>query len=221
MKNHIQEIMASPLFAGINEKDLISLLKCMEAKIKEYRKGEIIIRTNDKVPCIGVVLNGSVHMLIENSMGDQTLLSIVESGNLFGESFACGNDMTSYTTFSAAGNSTVLFMPFRKVIHSCSPQCVFHQQMIKNMMSMIASKNLHLIQKIDVSSQKTVREKILTYLRMLAKEQNSLAVELPFGRTILAEYLGVNRSALSRELALMKKEGIVDFEKNCFYLKEN
>lgn len=220
MKNHIQEIMRSPLFAGIKKEDLGKMLECIGTKIKQYRKGEIIILTNDEVQYVGIVLNGSVHMVIENNMGDQTLLSIVGNGELFGESFACAGGLASYATFVAAEHTTVLFMPFQKVLHSCSLECAFHHQMIENMVIMIANKNVRLMQKIDVSSQKTIREKLLTYLKILAKEQNSRTVKLPISRTILAEYLGVNRSALSRELTLMKKDGIVDFEKNKFCLKE-
>ncbi len=220
MKNHIQEIKQSPLFSGIKESDLVAMLNCVGAAIKNYRKGEIILLTNDEVPYVGVILKGSVHMVIENITGEQTLLSIIREGELFGESFVCGDGLSSYTTFSAAHPATVLFMPFHKVMHTCTMKCEFHHRLIENMITMVANKNVRLMQKIDVSSQKTIRRKILSYLRMLSLEQNSLTVDLAVSRTVWAEYLGVHRSALSRELASMKEEGVLDFRKNRFYLKE-
>lgn len=220
MKNYMKEIAGSPLFDGFKREELETMLECAGAAVREYRKEEIIILSDDEVRYIGVVLRGSVHMIKENSMGDRTLLSIMGKGEVFGESFACGDELTSYATFVAVCPTTVLFMPFQKVMYSCDLRCVFHHRMIENMVTMIANKNVRLMQKIDVSSQKTLREKILAYLRLLEKEQKSQVVELPISRTLLAEYLSVNRSALSRELALMREEGLLEIEKNRFWLKQ-
>lgn len=218
MSNEILKMMESPLFSGITEPDMETMMKCMGGKVKKYHKGEIIFLMNDEVRYIGVVLSGCVHMVKENSQGDKTLLSIIWKGEVFGESFACGDERFAYTTFVVADNAEVLFIPFHKVMHACELPCKFHHILIENMVTIIANKNVRLMQKIDVSSQKTLRSKIMAYLELQKKIQGTNRIEMTISRTILAEYLGVNRSALARELGLMKEEGILDIDKNCFYL---
>ena len=220
MKKYIPKIMESPLFGGIEEPDMEKMLACMNGKVKTYHKGEIIFLMNEELRYVGVLIEGSVHMVKENSQGDKTLLSVIRKGEVFGESFACGDERFAYTTFVVVEKATVLFMPFHKVMHSCTLPCIFHHRLIENMVTMIANKNVRLMEKIDVSSQKTLREKVLSYLRLQIYYQKQNPVTLDVNRTVLAEYLDANRSALARELSLMKKEGILDFEKNRFYLKE-
>lgn len=220
MKKHFAQIMESPLFVGISETDLQTMLNCMGVIVKNYRKGEIIFLMNDEVRYIGMVMSGCVHMVKENSQGDKTLLSIFRKGDVFGESFACGEDRFAYTSFIATENVTVLFVPFQKVMRACNMRCAFHHRMIENMVTIIANKNVRLMQKIDVSSQKTVREKILSYLKIKQLEQGKEYVDLQISKTILAEYLGVNRSALARELSQMKADGILDYEKKRFWILE-
>ena len=109
-----------------------------------------------------------------------------------------------------------LFMPFDRVMHSCTMACQFHHRLIENMVKIIADKNRDLMQKVDVVSKRTIREKLLAYLSIQAQVQNSRYLEIPLGRVELAEYLCVDRSALTRELAKMKEDGLIDYDKNCF-----
>ena len=135
---------------------------------------------------------------------------------MFGETFACGTDNLSVVTFIVSEDAAVMFIPFSRVMHSCSMACEFHHRLIENMVKLIANKNRDLIQKVDVVSKRTIREKLLTYLSILAQQQNSRYFESPLGRVELAEYLCVDRSALTRELVKMKEDGLIDFDKNCF-----
>ena len=135
---------------------------------------------------------------------------------LFGESFACGDDTLSVVTFVASENSEIMFLPFKKVMHTCSHACVFHHQLIENMVRIIANKNRDLIRKIEVVSKKTLREKILAYLSIQAQANGTRYFEIPLGRLELADYLCADRSALTRELAKMRDDGLIDYDKNCF-----
>ena len=110
----------------------------------------------------------------------------------------------------------VLFIPFHKMMHTCTHACVFHRKMVENMVRIIANKNRDLMRKVEIVSKKTLREKILTYLSIQAQAQDSRYVEIPLGRVELAEYLCVDRSALTRELVKMKAEGLIDYDRNCF-----
>jgi CRP-like cAMP-binding protein len=220
MKQYIAQIMASPLFARLKEEEVASMLGCMDGKVKKYSRDEIIILSSEQVQYAGILLEGCVHMVKENNLGDRTLLTIIREGEVFGESFACGDELLSYSTFVAAQNTTVFFVPLQKILYGCNLKCIYHHKLVENMVTMMANKNVRLMEKIDVSSQKTIREKILTYLQMQKQKQGEDYIDVKLSRTVLAEYLGVNRSALTRELALMKEEGILNFEKNRFYLEK-
>ena len=155
-------------------------------------------------------------MVKEDVWGNTTILTRMTRGHLFGESFACGSDDVSTVAFLATENTEVLWLPFDRVMSTCCNSCAFHQQIIKNMVIMLANKNQSLMEKIEVVSKKTLREKILSYLSQEAQRQNSKYFEIPLGRIELADYLCTDRSALARELGKMRKEGLIDYDKNLF-----
>ena len=135
---------------------------------------------------------------------------------MFGETFVCGNNNQSVVTFLVSEDAQILFIPFDRVMHSCTMACVFHHQLIENMVTIIAQKNRDLIRKVEVVSKRSIREKLLAYLSIQAQAQQSRYFEIPLGRVELAEYLCVDRSALTRELVKMKADGLIDYDKNCF-----
>lgn len=210
-----------PLFRNMTNEDIRSALQCVGAFTREYRKAEFILLEEDKVQCVGCVVKGSVQMIREDVWGNKTMLITIGEKELFGESFACGGEVGSLVSFVAQEDATVLFLPFDRVMHSCSSACAHHQKLVINMVTVMAEKNARLISKIDVLSKKTLREKIAAYLLGEASYHHSKYFEIPLGRVQLAEYLNADRSALTRELNAMKAEGFIDFEKNTFrILKE-
>lgn len=206
----------SPLFAGIKPEDMKPMLQCIGYHLNQYSKGEVIAFEGDNLKHIGIVLSGSVDMVKEDLWGNKTMLIRTRKHEMFGETFACGNDNLAVVTFVVSEDAKVLFMPFSRVMHSCTMACEFHHRLIENMVKVIANKNRDLMQKVDVVSKRTIREKLLAYLSIQAQQQNSRYFEIPFGRVELAEYLCVDRSALTRELAKMKAEGLIDYDRNCF-----
>ena len=135
---------------------------------------------------------------------------------LFGETFACGEDSLSVVTFVVSEDAQILFLPFDRVMHSCTMACVFHHRLIENMVHIIANKNRDLMRKVEVVSKRTIRERLLAYLSICAQAAGTRYFEVPMGRVELAEYLCVDRSALTRELAKMKEDGLIDYDKNTF-----
>ncbi len=211
-----EKLINVPLFRNMTQEDIASALKCVGAFFKEYGKDEFIALENDKLKCVGCVLEGSVQMIREDIWGNKTMIILIGINELFGESFACGSDITASVSFVANEKTRVLFLPFDRVLHSCSAACGHHQSLLTNMITLIAEKNAMLMSKIDVISKKSLREKIAAYLLLQAGNQNSKYITLPLGRVQLAEYLNVDRSALTRELNQMKEEGYIDFDKNTF-----
>ena len=206
----------SPLFAGIGSEDMEGMLGCIGYHVREYAKGEIIAFEEETINHVGVVMEGAVDMVKEDVWGNRTMLLRSYREDIFGETFACGEDSLSVVTFVAAQDCRVLFLSFCRVMHTCTHACVFHQTLIENMVRIIARKNRELMRKVEVVSKKTLREKILAYLSIQSQSQGKKQFEIPLGRVEWAAYLCADRSALTRELAKMKEEGLIDYQKNQF-----
>lgn len=206
----------SPLFDGIGTGNMDAMLGCTGYHIGNYQKGQIIILEEEQIRHVGIVLSGAVDMVKEDVWGNKTLLARMEKNELFGETFACGDDNRSAVTFVAPEDTTVLFLPFHKMMHTCTNTCAFHQKLVENMVRIIANKNRDLMRKVEIISKKSLREKILTYLSIQSQAQNSRYFEIPLSRQALAAYLSADRTALARELGNMKADGLIDFDKNMF-----
>ncbi len=209
-----------PLFEGISSENLDKLLFCINSFKKEFEKGETIIMEKDKVPYIGIVLFGDVHILKEDIWGNSTLLSYVGIGNLFGENFAVSKVPESSVTFMAASKTKVLFLAASSIIHTCPNSCGFHAKIAENMFHLLGEKSISFMNKIEIMSKDSLRNKLLAYISMLSQEQKSRYVTSPLTRTELADYLSVNRSAMTRELGKMREDGLIDFDKNTFIIKK-
>ena len=206
------------LFRGIAAAELEEMLRCLGGYTRAFREGEAIFLDSDTIRSVGVILRGAVRMTKEDPDGNRSLLALLRAGELFGETFACGSLHQSQVSFWAAADGEALFLPFSKALHTCSHACPFHQRLVENMVRSIGDKNVQLMEKIEVLSRKTLRDKILTCLRQQARQQGSRRFTLPFGRQELADYLCADRSALTRELGRMQAEGLLSFQKNTFQL---
>ena len=206
----------SPLFDGIGTEDMEGMLGCIGYHVRRFQKGEIIAFEAETINHVGVVMEGAVDMIKEDVWGNRTMLLRSYKEDIFGETFACGEDSLSVVTFVAAQDCKVLFLSFCRVMHTCTHACVFHQTLIENMVRIIARKNRELMRKVEVVSKKTLREKILAYLSIQSQSQGSNRFEVPLGRVEWAEYLCADRSALTRELAKMKDDGLIDYHRNSF-----
>ena len=214
--NKILQEIHSPLFQGIGPEEMLPMFSCIGYHIGTFRKGDIVAFEEENIRHIGIVLEGSVDMVKEDLWGNRTMLLRTHKDELFGETFACGSDSLSLVTFVVSEDAKILFLPFDRVMHSCTMACQFHHRLIENMVRIIADKNRDLMRKVEVVSKRTIREKLLTYLSIQAQIRGSRYFEIPFGRVELAEYLCVDRSALTRELVKMKEDGLIDYDKNCF-----
>lgn len=212
------ENINSPLFKDISPEERKTMLGCLGYYLRSFAKGEIVLCEDVDLRYIGIVLSGAVDMVKEDMWGNRTALVRMRKDEMFGETFACGSDRHLAVSFVAAENSKILFLPFERVMNSCDNTCSFHHRLVINMVSLIADKNRELINKLEVVSRRSLREKILTYLNIQSQLQNCRYFEIPLGRIELADYLCVDRSALTRELAKMKSEGLIDYDRNCFRL---
>ena len=209
-----------PIFREIDKQQLPGMLQCLGYHLETYKKGDYISMEGDHLQNIGIVVHGCVDMIKEDYWGNKTIILRMQSPSLFGETFICGSVAISAVTFEAVEETTIMFLPFKRVMHTCTNACAFHHRLIENLVQLIADKNLALMKKVEVVTKKTLREKILAYLSQQAQLQSSEYFEIPLGRLELAEYLCADRSALTRELNAMKSEGILDYDRNIFRIKK-
>lgn len=213
---YLNDIKKHPLFINIGDEEIPAVMTCLGGYTRSYEKNEIIFLSNEPVKSVGIILKGRVKMVKEYENGDvATLLNLCE-GEIFGETFACGSVTNSKVTFETASQADILFLPFHRVMHTCDMTCGFHHRLIENMVKMISDKNVQLMEKMEITSRKNLRDKIMTYLLIQAEKQDSHRFNVPLGRIELAEYLCADRSALTRELSNMQADGLIKYNKNEF-----
>lgn len=218
MEKYIPLLQKSPLFIEMDEKDIKSMLKCLNAFEKEYMDGEMIYCEGEKVGAVGVVLEGRVQVVRDDVHGNRIIMAEWAPGDLFAEAFAPAEVDEIPVSVYASEKSRVLFVDFKRIMTQCSSHCAFHSLLIRNMMKAIAQKNILLSRRIELLGKRSIREKLLALFWTRQKEMKKSRVTLPFNRNELADYLCVDRSAMSRVLGQMKKEGILSFKKNVFEL---
>ena len=219
MRKYLNILKNAGLFRGIEENELESMLKCLSAVTRNYQRGECVFCRGELVPGVALLLEGSVHIQKEDFWGNLSILNEISEGELFGEVYAClGNEVMLHNAV-AVKPSTVLFLDINRILTTCSSDCRFHGQLIQNLLFVMASKNKMLAQKLEHMSQRTTREKLLSYLSEQSQKAGSPSFDIPFNRQQLADFLSVDRSAMSNELCKMRDEGMLEFEKNHFKLK--
>ena len=210
MEDYFDILSQCPLFAGISRQELGQMLSCLGGKITGIAKGNPVFLEGDRAEFVGVVLSGTVQILRSDYYGNRSVLTVVSPGGLFGEAFACAGVETLPVSAIALQNCTVLLLDCKRVLTGCSNACPFHSHLVRNLLQGIAQKNLMLTQKIRCMSQKTTREKLMEFLLEQAKQQGSAEFAIPYDRQALADYLGVERSAMSAEISKLKKAGRID-----------
>ena len=219
MEQFLQQLHEMELFGKIEKGQIGAMLQCLGAVAKDYAKGEFIFLEGESLDSVGVVMSGSVQMIKEDVWGQKSILLSLDRGAVFGESFVCGNRAGSTVSFQAATDCRILLMNFHKVLRTCGSSCVFHHRLVENMVTLLAQKNIQLMDKMEVISKKTIRGRILVWLSQQVQRQGSRRFVSPMGRLELADYLCVDRSALTRELGRMQEEGLVAVDKNVFEVK--
>ena len=219
MKKDFDILQKCVLFQGFSEEELFASLACLNAREKKLEKGQCALHAGDEAQFVGVVLEGEVQILREDFDGARSVVGHAEAGQLFAEAFSCAGIAEMPVSVMAVRPSRVMLVPVERILTPCSQACGFHSRLITNLMHVMAQKNLYLHQKVEVMSQRTTREKLLRYLRTEARRQRSLSFTIPFDRQALADYLGVERSALSAEIGKMQRDGVIESRRSWFRLK--
>ena len=217
MQKYIKVLKRTKIFAGVGDSEIESMLSCLGARLKNYKKGEYVFRQGEHITDITVLLDGSLHIQKDDYWGNRSILGEISTGEMFGEAYAYDSG-AMLNDVVAVEDSVVIFFDAKRILTSCSNACRFHSIVVQNLFFAISEKNRKLVQKIGHISKRTTREKLISYLSEQAKKQNSGVFTIPFNRQQLADFLSVDRSAMSNELCKMRDEGLLEFEKNQFKL---
>jgi CRP-like cAMP-binding protein len=218
MKEFLPILQNCTLFAGIGAGDLPGLMACLGGRVHTYRKGQTILEEGQSASTIGIVLTGAVQLIREDYFGSRSIMGHIAPLQLFGETYAYAGAKALPVSVVADADCRILMIDSRRISTCCANACAFHNQLIANMLRLVATKNLMLHKKIEVTSKRTTREKLMAYLLSQAKHHGSNSFAIPFDRQALADYLEVDRSGLSVEISKLRKEGVLESEKNRFTL---
>ncbi len=219
MKEFLSVIRSSVLFSGISGNELDAMLFCLDAKKECYPKDAFLLHAGDRAEAIGLVLSGSVLVIQEDVWGNRNIISRAGAGQTFAAAYACAPGSVPNVSVCAETPVTVLFIGVKRVLSVCPSACAYHTRMIRNLLAELAEKNIRFAEKITHIGQRTTRAKVMSYLSAEAQRLGSYEFDIPFSRQQLADYLAVERSGLSVELGKMRREGLLDFDRNHFILK--
>jgi len=218
MQKYFETLSKCTLFKQINDKQLEAVLACLGARVESFDKKYTIMAEGTPAKYIGIVLSGSAQITQTDYYGNRRILGNITPSELFGEAFACAETRSLPVTVIAAEPCEIMLINCMRLLHTCSNSCDFHQQLIFNLMKDLASKSIMFHQKIEITSKRTTREKLLAYLMLQERKSGSSSFDIPFDRQELADYLEVDRSGLSAEISKLRKEGVLESKKNTFKL---
>ncbi len=208
------------LFCGLKEDEITSLLGCLDAEKRSYKKGEIILSEGSITKNIGIVLSGMAMISCCDIWGNNSILGNAAPGSIFAEVYACIPEQPLLVTVSATEDTSVLFMNVGRILTTCTNACPFHARLARNLLNVCAYKSLQLSQRIQHTSSKSIRGRLMSYFSECAKRAGSNSFLIPYNRQQLADYLNVDRSAMCNELSKMQKDGIIEYERNRILLKD-
>ena len=211
-------ISKTPLFRGCTEEDILNMAKHLDFRTDRYKKGDTILRAGNIVTDIGLVLSGSVRIEYTDLWGNKSILGITHAGGVFAESYACIPDEPMMVDAVANEDCSILSISVPRLFAPC-PVCGSQNRLIQNLVMITAEKNLQLSRRSMHTSPKTIRERLFSYFSQQVSAQGSNKIVIPFDRQQLADYLNLDRSALSKELGKMRNDGLIEFNKNSFVIK--
>ena len=206
------------LFEGIEDDEMDTMLKCLGAFTRRYAKDEFLFRRGDRTDCLGVILSGNVREIREDWWGNRTVLADVGKGQAICTDYACTSDVLDISIVSTMPTE-VMYLDVGRAANVCNSSCEFHNRLVKNLMRSLARMSLGMNRRLDQLSKRSTREKVCAFLSDQARAAGSSDFIIGMNRQEMADYLGVDRSAMSTELGKMQRDGILEFQRNHFVLK--
>ena len=218
MHTDFEQLKKVALFKDITEAQLSEFIPCLQAQTKLYKKDQYIFMEGDPATKVGILLSGSITLLQEDYYGNRNIYTMVREHELFAAAFAFAGIEHFPVSAVAEKDCKVMWIDCCRITRPCSKACIHHSQLIHNILQLTAQRNMQLKQKIECAFKKTTKEKVMAYLMNEAKNAGSDSFDIPYDRQTLADYLGVERSAMSAEIGKLQKEGRIKVNKKHFQI---
>ena len=218
MEEFYPVLCKSRLFAGVEPENHRDMLRCLGARQETFGRDREIFSPGDHIRALGLVLTGRVHVQREDFWGNRNILTAIGPGQVFGEAYACLPDRPLPVRVTAEEPSRVLFLDVGRILTTCPSACAFHSRVVRNLLGVLAERDLAMNEKLIHLTGRSIRGKVLSYLSWESQRQGTRSFAVPYNRQELADYLSVDRSALSAELSRLKAEGVLDYNRECFTL---
>ncbi len=218
MEQYMFILRNSPLFQGMAEEEILSVLHCVNANILHRKKGEYIFRVGDSTESMGLVLRGAMLSLQEDLWGHRNIMHRIGVGEFFAEPFAATPGSVLNVSVVADEDSEIMLLNMGRLLKTCPNACVYHNRLVQNLVSVMARRVMNLNEKITHMAKRSTREKLLSYLSAESIRQGKFSFTIPYDRQQLADYLSVERAAMSVELSKLQKEGYLKTNRNHFEL---
>ena len=218
METSLSTLLGSALFGNIAEESLDKLFSCISAIEQDFERDTFVFHAGEDINFVYYILSGSMHIIDEDFWGNRSIIETMQKDTLFGEAYVFSSMENYLVSVIAAENSTVLEINPSKLFEICANGCACHTQLVRNTLHIVSEKVVRLTEKLGHVVRRTTREKLLSYLSAQAHREKHSSFYIPYSRQQLADYLCVDRSALSHELSRMKKQGILRYHKNYFEL---
>ena len=218
MEDFTEVLQRCALFDGIEAQDIRAMLRCLGGQVIAFERGGVVFRAESRAENVGIVLEGAVQVVRNDFYGNRTIQARVNPGELFGEAFACAGVERLPVAVEGVAPGRAMVIGVRRIVETCSSACDFHSRMVMNLLRAMAARNLQLNQKLEITSHRTTREKLLAFLMTQARREGSDSFVIPFDRQALADYLCVERSALSAEIGKLRREGVLESDRSRFTL---
>jgi CRP-like cAMP-binding protein len=215
---YFQELQQTKVFSMANEFECQAMMFCFKTRFKNFEKNQPIVTQGEQMEDVVLIVKGGANIENIDSLGNITIISELKRGDVYGVESAYAGEEVYKDSLIATEKSLVLFMNKHRLITPCENKCRRHEFVTKNLMSIVAETNISLLDKMMHMSKKTIRDKLLSYFSSMSVKSNSEYFEIPFNKTQLANYLSVDRSALTTELSKMRDDGLIDYEKKQYRL---
>ena len=217
-KSYIPLIRNNALFQGFDEAEIKKTLETLNAQVKSFKKDEFVYHEGERNVKAAIVMEGSLHIIKEDFWGNRSIPAEIGKGDMFAETYSCIGREPLSVSVEAREACRCLFLDLGRITEEGS---AVNAGLASNVIKILAEKNLMLTKKVQHLSQRTTRQKLISYLSEIQRQSGTDRFEIPFNRQQLADYLSVDRSAMSSELSKLRDEGILEYRKNRFYLKSS
>lgn len=222
MDTYVDLLCATQLFRGIRTANARMILDCFEYKVRTFEQGEVIFPKGSAVESIGLILSGRAEILYKDLYGDTVCILVKETGEFVGDLYSCARNNVTTSNIAAQTRCELLLLNTRRVLEPCELQCENHKIITRNLIAMIADEGIRMGKRMAILSGRTIRGKLLTYLAQQARDAGSNTFFIPYSRQELADFLFIERTAMSTELNKLKRDGVLDFDRQRFTIyKDN